>query len=159
MIYFRVKLDIPTNLLNQPCREAETWLAEEILKDTDKFVPALTKSQANRAHPDIKRMVDRTHIEGSTVIYPGPYARYLYYGKKMVDRKTGKGPMRFADKNGIEMIRFHKGAKLVPTNENLKFNKSVNPKAQSHWFEASKALNAERWVASAAKIVRDELDK
>lgn len=34
-------------------------------------------------------MVNRVKVDGSTIIYAGPYARYLYYGKIMVAPKTG----------------------------------------------------------------------
>lgn len=45
-------------------------LAIQIAKDTEKYVPARTKSLANR-----------TVVSDDTVLYPGPYARFLYYGK------------------------------------------------------------------------------
>ena len=32
------------------------------------------------------------------------------------------------------------------TDRNLVFNRSVNPQAQAHWFEASKAQNLEKWL-------------
>ena len=97
--------------------------------------------------------MQRTRIvndaSGSAIIYPGPYARYLYYGKVMVDSATGKGPMRIVGKDGTEVIRFRKGAKLKPIDRDLKFNKSMNRHAQSHWFEASKAKNLSKWLRVA----------
>ena len=45
-------------------------LANEIAKDTEPFAPALTKS-----------LVNRTQVVDNQIIYPGPYARYLYEGK------------------------------------------------------------------------------
>ena len=81
--------------LMQASSKAEHTLAIQIRKDTSPYVPALTGS-----------LDTRTRIEGfsnaglgpgtggSTIVYPGPYARYLYYGKVMVDAATGKGPMR-----------------------------------------------------------------
>lgn len=98
----------------------EVWLANEVLKDTDPFVPALTGS-----------LSQRSHVEGNLVVYPGPYARYLYYGKVMVGPKYG--PKHATDKN-------------------LVYTKSVHPNAQSHWFEASKAQNLEKWLRGVEKI-------
>lgn len=101
--------------------EAEAWLASEVLKDTEPYVPALTRSLANRSR-----------VSGSLVIYPGPYARYLYYGKVMVGPKTG--PKHATDKN-------------------LVFTKTVHPQAQAFWFEASKAQNLEKWKNGVKKFV------
>lgn len=122
-------------------------VAVQIEKDTEPFVPALTKS-----------LVNRTQAIDGTVIYPGPYARYLYYGKVMVD-EHGHGPAHFIDKHGNEVIQFPKGARLHATDRNLVFTTSVHPNAQAHWFEASKAQNMEKWERVAGKAVDSELNK
>ena len=103
-------------------KKSEVWLANEVLKDTDPFVPALTGS-----------LSQRSHTEGNMVIYPGPYARYLYYGKVMEGPPTGP---------------------KHATNRDLVYTKSVHPNAQSHWFEASKALNLQKWIKGVKKIER-----
>ena len=62
------------------------------------------------------------------------YARYLYYGVKMVDSETGKGPALIHDKHGGEVgFRFRKGAKLKvkQPEEKLKFQKDRT----DHWLE------------------------
>lgn len=109
-------------------------LAVQVAKDTERYVPKLTGSLAQH-----------TQVDGGTIIYPGPYARYLYMGKVMVDSVTGKGPRKIVDENGNEFLRFRKGATLVPTNRDLTFNTSMNARAQAQWFEASKAQNLEKW--------------
>lgn len=101
---------------------AEHAVAVQMEKDTRPFVPALTGS-----------LMNRTRVDGNVVIYPGPYARFLYYGKVMVDPDTGSP---FAQKGAVKVL----------TDKDLVFNRSVNPQAQSHWFEASKAQNLEKWV-------------
>ena len=115
-------LDAVDQRISQLASDGETWLANEILKDTDPFVPALTLS-----------LSQRSHVEGNSVIYPGPYARYLYYGKVMEGPKYG--PKHATDKD-------------------LVFTKSVHPQAQSHWFEASKAQNLKKWLRGVAKFAR-----
>ena len=122
-------------------QKAPMIVAEQVRKDTESYVPMLTGS-----------LTQRTRVEGDTIIYPGPYARYLYHGKYMVD-KTGKGPMHYTDKAGNEVIRYRKGSTLVPTDRNLVFNTAVHQKAQAHWFEASKADNLEKWLKVAEKAV------
>lgn len=112
------------------CSRAEHVTALQIEKDTQPFVPALTGS-----------LTQRTRVVGGEVIYPGPYARFLYYGKVMVDPNTGS---TYAPKGGTKVV----------TDRNLVFNKTMHPQAQSHWFEASKAQNLGKWVQTAKKAVK-----
>lgn len=121
-------------------------VAVQTAKDTEPFVPAMTKSLANR-----------TQVYENRIVYPGPYARYLYYGKVMVDAATGKGPMRIKAKDGTEIIRFRKGARLKPTEKDLKISQSVHAQAQSHWFEGSKAQNLENWVEVAGRAIESAI--
>lgn len=126
--------------------KAEHAVAVQAAKDTSQYVPMLTGS-----------LNVRTQVDGGNIIYPGPYARYLYNGKVMVDSVTGKGPMHFIDKIGNEQIKFRKGATLKPTDRDLKYTKSAHPQAQDHWFEASKAQNLDKWLRVAEKAVKNDL--
>ena len=122
--------DAAKEAIAKACTRAEHVLAEQIEKDTQPFVPMLTGS-----------LTQRTRVDGSTVIYPGPYARFLYYGKVMVDPNTGS---TYAPKGGTKVV----------TDRNLVFNKAMHPQAQAHWFEASKAQNLDKWVRVADKAVK-----
>lgn len=142
---FSVRTNIDETVIEalaETASQAETAVAYQVKKDTEPYVPALTKSLANR-----------TRVVGSQIVYPGPYARFLYYGKVMVNAETGKGPAHFKDKSGNEVFRFPKGSHLVATDRNLVFNTSVHAMAQDHWFEASKAQNLEKWTRVAANAV------
>lgn len=125
--------------LAEGCTKAEHTVALQVRKDTSPYVPMLTGS-----------LDKRTRVDGAKVIYPGPYARYLYYGKLMVDPTTGSS---YAPKGGTKVL----------TDKNLVFTGSpdrpggMHGDAQSHWFEASKAENLEKWVRVADKTVKDEL--
>lgn len=121
MIRFRVINNFDPRLLDIPCSRAEKWLANEVLKTTVPYVPALTGTLSKSAI-----------AIGKSVIYPGPYARYLYHGKAM------KGP--------------YYGPKYV-TDKNLVYTKSMHKKAQSHWLEASKEQNLEEWMKGVKKII------
>lgn len=116
--------------LAESCTRAESIVGQQVIKDTAPFVPALTGS-----------LTIRTRLDGNKIIYPGPYARFLYYGKVMVDPQTGS---TFAPKGGTKVL----------TNRDLVFSKAMHPQAQSHWFEASKAQNMEKWVRVADKEVK-----
>lgn len=148
MSYLTVKVDmrdwgLSTKLASAADR-AEHILAIQAAKDTEPYVPFLTGSLKNR-----------TQVKGNKIIYPGPYARYLYYGKVMVNAETGKGPAHFIDKNGNEVVRFPKGSKLRATDRNLVFTTTFHPNAQAFWFEASKAENLDRWKQIAARALKN----
>lgn len=117
------------NKLAESCTRAESIVGQQVIKDTEPFVPALTGS-----------LTIRTRLDGNKIIYPGPYARFLYYGKVMVDPQTGS---TFAPKGGTKVL----------TNRDLVFSKAMHPQAQSHWFEASKAQNLDKWIRIAEKAV------
>lgn len=123
---------------------AEHVLAMQMAKDTEPYVPALTGEFSNR-----------TQVNEDTIIYPGPFARYLYHGKVMVDA-SGRGPMVLTDKMGNKIVRFPTGSILHPTERDLVFTKSFHPKAQSHWFEASKAQNLPKWKRVAGRLMQRE---
>ena len=119
--------------LMQASSKAEHTLAIQIRKDTSPYVPALTG--------DLDR---RTKVDGPRIIYPGPESRMLYYGKLMVDPETGSS---YAPKGGTNVV----------TDKDLVFNKSMHAQAQSHWVEASKSENLEKWVRVADKAVKNDL--
>lgn len=113
-----------------PAKKVEEVLAVQVMKDTDKYVPALTGN-----------FTQRVHIEnGNTIVYPGPFARFLYYGKVMIYQPTGS---TWAPKNEHKVV----------TGRDLVMNKSMHPLASSHWFEVSKAANLEKWLQVAEKAV------
>ena len=117
-------------MLRNASDKAQTAVAIQAQKDTSPYVPALTGS-----------LDQRTRVDENQIIYPGPYARYLYYGKLMVDPTTGSS---YAPK----------GATKVLTDKNLVFNKAMHSQAQDHWFEASKAENMGKWLMVAGKAVK-----
>ena len=123
-------MDSIKKTLASACGRAEHILAQQIMKDTTPFVPALTGS-----------LTQRTRVVGNEIIYPDPYARFLYFGKVMVDPATGS---TYAPKGGTKVV----------TDRNLVFNTTVHPQAQSHWFEASKAQNMDKWLRVADKAVK-----
>ena len=127
-IRFDVKVEINDTKLKARVDRANEILANEAMKDTDKFVPKLTGTLSGG-----------TRVSDGQIVYPGPYARYLYHGKLMVDSKTGSSYAR-------------KGSTKTLTGKPLNVAKS-NPMAQPEWFEVSKGLNLEKWKRVFAKAV------
>lgn len=134
-------MDALREKLSQGCSKAEHALAQQIRADTDPFVPALTGSLANRTRIEGYTAGDYGPSGGNVIVYPGPDARVLYYGKVMVDPNTGS---TYAPKGGTKVV----------TDRNLVFNKAMHPQAQAHWFEASKAQNLDKWLRVAEKAVK-----
>ena len=132
MLKFTVHTDLSGigPMLRNASNKAQHAVAIQAQKDTSPYVPARTGS-----------LDQRTRVDENQIIYPGPYARYLYYGKLMVDPATGSS---YAPK----------GATKVLTDKNLVFNKSMHSQAQDHWFEASKAENMDKWLRVAGKAVK-----
>ncbi len=140
MIEIKLEQNISPDMLSGRATNTERKMARQIMEDTRTFVPADTLS-----------LDSRTHIIGNNIVYPGPYARYLYYGNRMVDSVTGRGPMYIPNVGW----RWHKGATLVATNTPLNISTAVHPDATSHWMDASKARNMEQWKKVAARIYTD----
>ena len=126
-------LSVISERLKTASKKAEHIVAIQVQKDTSPYVPDLTGS-----------LDQRTRVDGSEVIYPGPYARYLYHGKVMVDPETGNA---YAPKGGTKVV----------TDKNLVFNKAMHSQAQAYWFEASKAENMDKWLRVADKAVKHDI--
>lgn len=76
-----------------------------------------------------------TQIGSGRVVWPGPYARYLYYGEVY-----GPNIPVFEDDSGVPTRFFSPpGQKKHPTGRALQYSKDANPLAGSFWFERMKA--------------------
>lgn len=73
-----VHVTVDLRALDQRMREAQQWLGDRVLEDCKACMPLLTGSLQQRSH---------TEDDGKKVIFPGPYARYQYGGKVMVDTR------------------------------------------------------------------------
>lgn len=123
---FRIELSL--DKYSSRFTEAQQWLGDRVLEDSKPFMPILTGSLQQRSH---------TENDGKRVIYPGPYGRFQYGGKVMVDPVTGSPWAR-------------KGAKKVLTDRPLKYS---NPQATAKWFDAAKEVNLEYWLNGVRKII------
>jgi hypothetical protein len=110
---------------------AENKLAEAIKTDSEPFVPALTGEFSSK-----------TTVDDNLIIYPAPFARFLYWGKLMIDPNTGSAWAKA-------------GVKKITAAPDLVFTKTIHPQAQSQWFEAAKAQNLNKWI----KVARKEVDR
>lgn len=124
--HFRVEISF--DQLSANINEAQRWLGDRVLEDSKPFMPILTGSLQQRSHVE---------ADGKRVVFPGPYGRFQYMGKVMVDPETGSPWAR-------------KGAKKVVTDRPLKYS---NPKATPKWFDAAKAQNLSYWLDGVRKRI------
>ena len=94
-----------------------------------------------------KVTVAQTVISRPEIVTDTPYAKYLFYGKKMVNAKTGKGPSLIP---GVG-YRYRKGTILKRTETPLEYYKGKNPAAGPRW---DKAL-----VAAEGKAMAEDLQR
>lgn len=140
-IILRVK-PVSGHEFHAACKKAQLILAQQVLKDTAPYVPALTGTFSNLAR-----------VDKNEIVYTGDQARYLYEGKVMVDEQ-GRHAVYIKDVGW----RHRRGAKLHATEKDLVFTTDMHPKAQAHWMRASYEQNAERWAQIAEKAVKKYLE-
>lgn len=91
-----------------------------------------------------------TVIGSGRVVYPGPYARYMYYGEIM-----GPNIPVFEDDTGEPTRFFSKpGTKKHLTGRQLQYSKDLNPLAGSFWFERMKADHKQDILREAQNAAR-----
>ena len=88
-----------------------------------------------------------TVIQSDTMIVTDtPYAQYVYYGNRMVNAATGKGPRWIP---GVGW-RWPRGAKLVPTSDPLHYTTTFHPLAGPFWDK--------RLAQAEGQVIAEELE-
>jgi hypothetical protein len=108
-------------LIDRAALQAELATAIQIEMDTRHYVPIFTGAFRLQ-----------TTIAENFIIYPGPYARYLYEGKAM------EGPF-YGPKHA--------------TDKKLVYTRTSPIQAGDHWFKKSKVQNLHRWMETADRAV------
>nr|DAW44947.1 MAG TPA: Minor capsid protein [Bacteriophage sp.] len=122
------KFKINLKRINRNIEKAQATLINQIRIDTEQYVPAMDLTLSNSAHAENKN---------TELVYNGPYARFQYYGKVMVDER------------GSTYARL--GSKKHVINRDLVYSKERHPNATSFWFEKSKARYKYKWI----KLIKD----
>ena len=116
-------------------KQAKKILKNEVIKDTDKFVPfrnGVVSTSAMRSIND----------NNDYIIYKGPYAKFLYYGHVMVGIRTNRA---WAEKGEIKVVASPK--------RTLTFS-GLHPLACARWFEKSRSVNLKKWITLAKKVFK-----
>lgn len=140
---FTIDIDLPQvetmikKLGLEPSGKVQRFFTNEVMRRADRYVPFRTGVMKNSAHAS---------SDYTGIIYVAPYARYLWYGKLMVDPITGKGAFhdpisgRFWSRPGVNKVL---------TDRDLEFNGA--PMRGSHWVERM-------WTAEGNEIT-DSVEK
>lgn len=118
--------------------KAQEWLGQQVLADSKLYMPYRSGNLQQQSY---------VTEGGRQVVFPGPYARYLYMGKVMVDSKTGKGPANIPNVGP----RFREGATLVATDRDLRFATGV-----PRWAEVAQNEHGKEWAAECKRIILGE---
>lgn len=121
-----LRAEINLDRFSKQFQEAQKWLGDTVLENCKPYMPLSTGSQRQRSH---------VNYGGTQVKFPGPYARFQYGGKVMVDPVTNSPWAR-------------KYAKKVLTDRPLTYSQ---PMATAHWFDTAKAAHGEYWIAEVKR--------
>ena len=120
---FRCELSL--DRFSKQFADAQQWLGDRVLEDCKAYMPHLSGDLQQQS---------KTESGGRKVVFPGPYARFQYGGKVMVDPVTGSPWARNTPK--------------VLTDRPLQYS---NPQATDHWFDTAKARYGEYWISGVKK--------
>ena len=120
--------------------DVQQFHTQNVLRRIKKYMPFRTGAT-------YKITAIQTDIRKPEIVTDVPYGKYLFYGRVMVDAKTGKGPVLIP---GVG-FRHRKGAVLKPTDKPLDYTKTKNPQAGPFW---DRTLSAAEGKAMAADLQR-----
>lgn len=139
----KVHLDLDTehllSLLNlESGGKVQQVIDEAVIRYCQPYIPWDTGTLAKSAY-------SVTEIGSGEVIWPGPYAHYMYYGEVY-----GPNIPVFEDNTGEPTRWFSPpGQEKHPTGRELQYATDINPLAGSYWFERMKADHLEDIVKEA----------
>lgn len=90
----------------------------------------------------------QTVISKPEIVTDTPYAKYLFYGKKMIDPQINASG--FLTPEGW---RSRKGSVKVLTGENLNYNRTKNPAAGPRWDRSLSAAEGEAMAADLQRYI------
>lgn len=148
-----IQMEVDFGRIEGNLNRAQYLLDSAVMQSMERFMPSTNEGVfVSRTLKESQALAG----SGRVVAAAGPYGRFLYEGKKMVDSATGKGPRPIEISPNEIIYRFRKGAQLVPTTEKLKYGKKPHPDVTDHWFDAAKAADGEDWVEMVKSVAGGE---
>lgn len=143
----KVKLQLPgvKQLIRQKGFDAsghvQKFHTQNVLKRIKRYMPF-------RAGATYKITVAQTNIDKPEIVTDVPYAKYLYYGKVMVDPKLG-----IAGFMTPEGWRSRKDITKVLTDRNIQYTKTKNPNAGPYWDRTLCAFEGKAMIADLQRYI------
>ncbi len=122
-----------------PAGDVQRFHTANVLRRIKRYMPFLSGMT-------YKVTVAQTDISRPYIITDTPYAKYLFYGKVMIDPKINAAGFMTP-----EGWRSRKGSVKVLTSRDLQYNRTKNPNAGPRW---DRALSAAEGKAMAADLQR-----
>ena len=121
--------------------DVQMFVTNTINRRITRYMPYRTGTLATKS----KYIKSPTEIE-----VVSPYARPMYYGKVMVNSKTGKGPA-FIPGVGY---RYKKDTILKATDRDLKYDTTKHPQAGPFWDRRLMAAEGQKIAEEVSKFIR-----
>lgn len=130
-----ITVDVDLSRVDGNLDRAQFWLDSQVMTDMVPYMPMVSGNFIQRT------LAISTAWAGTGKVCAGagPFGRFLYEGKVMVDPETGSPWAR-------------KDAKKVVTDKPLQYTTTFHSDVQDHWFEPAKAAHGDAWVAGAKRI-------
>lgn len=134
---FDCDIQVDLNFLARNIDAAEYWLANEILTNSNNYVPFKSGALRQSGH-----VIDTD--TGYRVEWSSPYAHYLYQGEVYINPKHNASG--WMDKYG----QWHgwKGPK-VPNGESIVYHTAGT---QDHWIQAAQEAYMDHWIKGARRV-------
>lgn len=141
-------------------KETNKMLADFGLEDHGRVQKAVDKAVIDYMMPywawdtgNLARSAyNATDIGSGIVIYPGPYAHYMYYGEIY----GPNFPTEIDEDGNVLQWRSPAGQKKHPTGRFMKYKKDANPKAGWFPFQRMMVEHGDDILEEARKVVRDK---
>ena len=122
--------------------------------DVQQFHTANVLRRIKRYMPFVSGMtykvtVAQTNIKKPEIVTDTPYAKFLFYGKVMIDPKLGVAGFMTP-----EGWRSRKGCTKVRTGRNLQYTRTKNPQAGPRWDRALSAAEGKAMAADLQRYIR-----
>lgn len=124
------EVEIDGNSLAEKFSKAQNDLNNQIISDTAEYVPMSQGILSNSVHEE----------HGDEIVWNGPYARFLYMGKLMLDSRGSSWALPNTKKHVV--------------NKDLKYSKEAHSKAGPKWFERAMDEHKNNWIETVKKAMK-----
>jgi hypothetical protein len=124
-----VKIHLTGSVLAKKLNKAREDLNDQIMLDCKDYVPFNQSILSNSVHTE----------NGDEIVWNGPYARFLYMGKLMLDDRGSAWALPNTQKHVVD--------------KDLTYSKEGHSKAGAHWFERAKEDYLDTWIETVRKAV------